>query len=120
MKLVLLALALISLGVVSMFYEVYGEEKTHDYNFTDYIEPEEKFITCTNNDDCFKFKGSVCPAEAGGVELCINKNFVQEYNSVLEYMAGSCMVTECPQVCLTTNRTCECIENKCTLSGESN
>ena len=119
MKYILLSLALLSLGAVSVFHEIYAEKESYEYSFTDYIYPEEKFVQCTSTDDCFKFRGSVCPAEAGGVEMCINKNFVQEYNSVIEGNAGSCMVNECPQACLTTNRTCECINNRCALTGES-
>jgi hypothetical protein len=118
MKFVLISLVIISLGVVSLFHELYVEDESYEYSFTDYVNPEERFVLCSSNDDCFKFKGSVCPAEAGGVETCINKNFVQEYSSVIEDNAGACTVNECPQICLTTNRTCECIDNRCVLTGE--
>jgi hypothetical protein len=120
MKIVLISLLLISLGLVSLFHEFYAEEKVYEYNFTDFIEPEEKFTACTSSDDCFKFKGSACPADAGGVETCINKNFVQEYNSEIQDLAGSYNVNECPQLYLSTNRICECIDSNCVLTGETN
>ena len=120
MKAVLLSLVLVSMGLASLYYTFQGKEKAYDYNTTDFIEPEEKFVVCGNDDDCFKFKGSACPAEVGGVEICVNKNFVQEYSSTIEGLAGSCNVNECPQVSLSTNRTCSCIDSKCSLVGELN
>ena len=117
MKAVYISLALIGLGVASLLYKV-NDEKVYSYNITDFIEPQERFLTCNNVDDCFKFKGSACPADRGGAEVCINKNFVQEYNSIIEDQAGMYYVTQCPNISLSTNVTCDCVDNRCSLSGE--
>ena len=116
---VLISIALLSVGSVFLADGLFSNEKTYDYMSTDFIEPERSFITCSNVDDCFKFKGSACPAEVGGIEVCINKDFVQEYTSIIENKTGLQIEIECPQVDVSTDMACSCIENKCLLVGES-
>ena len=116
MKAVYVSLALIGLGVTSMFYELSGNAKVYNYNITDFIQPSEKFLACDTADDCFKFRGSACPADMGGVETCVNKNFVQAYNSQIEESAGLYVVTDCPNVSFSTDMTCTCTNGRCMLS----
>jgi hypothetical protein len=116
--------AVIAVGLIVIIQEFYSsaKEKVYQYSPTDYIEPEERFLVCTNNtnsnstaDECFKFKASACPAEMGGIEMCINKNFIQEYNSVIERGAGEHWDLSCPEINMVTDRACDCIDNVCTL-----
>jgi hypothetical protein len=110
------ALALIAIGIVFVIQEfVMKKEVVYEYSYTEHIEPEERFIVCNNVDDCFKFKGSACPATSGGTEVCVGKNFVQEYNSVIEEKTGLNLEIECPEIDLSTDMTCDCIDNRCTL-----
>jgi len=113
----LLLIAVIIAGVIVMVQEFYNpvEENDYKYSATDFIEPNESFLFCYNSDDCFKFKGSACPTDSGGVEICINKNFVQEYNSIIEKFAGKHWERDCPEIDLQTDRTCSCVESKCSL-----
>ena len=115
---VLVSIVLLSIGayfVVDNFY--LGHSKQYEYSTTDFIEPEERFVTCVDVDDCFKFQGSACPATAGGVEVCINKNFVQEYRSIIEDETGILVDIDCPQVDMSTDRECGCILSRCELMG---
>jgi hypothetical protein len=113
----LLLIAIVVVGVIVIIQEFYSpvKEKNYEYSATDFIEPEERFTFCYNDDDCFKFKGSACPADSGGIEICINKNYVQEYNSVIEAAAGKHWERGCPEIYMVTNKTCSCIDSKCSL-----
>ncbi|MBN2202592.1 MAG: hypothetical protein JW700_00165 [Candidatus Aenigmarchaeota archaeon] len=112
----LISIMLIAIGIVFVIQELsVKEEEKYEYSYTDYVEPEERFVACDDVDDCFKFKGSACPANMGGVEVCVNKNFVQEYNSVIESKTGLTLEIECPEINRTTDMTCACINNKCAL-----
>lgn len=118
-KMILLSIGLITVGTLYLIGGSFSNEKTYDYTSTDFIEPDEEFVLCDSEDDCFKFRGSACPAEAGGVEVCVNKNFVQEYSSEIEGKVGLQIEIECPQADMSTRMECGCVENKCTLVGES-
>ena len=117
MKQIVLLLTIIFVGVMFLIQEFYvpGIENDYQYSSTEFIEPDETFVLCDNDDDCFKFKGSVCPPDSGGVEVCVNKDYVQEYNSVIEGLAGNHIETVCPEIYLVTDRECKCIDNKCGL-----
>ena len=71
----LLIVAIFVVGLIVIIQEFYNPVKENNYKYsaTDFIEPNESFIFCYSDDDCFKFKGSACPADSGGVELCIIK-----------------------------------------------
>ena len=115
---VLVSIVLLSIGtyfVVDNFY--FNHDKQYEYSTTDFVEPEEKFLDCDNVDDCFKFQGSACPPTSGGVEICINKNFVQEYRSTIEEKTGILVDIDCPQVDMSTDSECGCILNRCELMG---
>ena len=116
-KIILILILIITIGTLLLIQEFYipREEKNYKYSPTEFIEPNENFIFCYINDDCFKFKGSACPADSGGIETCVNKNFVQEYNSVIEELAGRDLERGCPEIYLVSNKICGCIENKCVL-----
>ena len=116
-QITLVLLTIIFVAVLFLTQEFYmpKTENEYQYSSTDFIEPDESFVICDNNDDCFKFKGSACPADLGGTEVCINKDHVQEYNSLIEGCAGNHIELNCPEICMTTDRECKCINNKCTL-----
>ncbi|MFH0928772.1 MAG: hypothetical protein V1818_00250 [Candidatus Aenigmatarchaeota archaeon] len=114
---VFISIILIVIGIVFVIQEFsMKEDEKYEFSFTDSIEPEERFVACDNVDDCFKFKGSACPAYAGGTEVCINKNFVQEYNSVIEEKTGLNLEIKCPGTDLSTDMICECIDKRCVLT----
>lgn len=111
-----IAVIIASLSIIFFAQDFYNpKKKVNQYNFssTDFIEPAENFIKCYEDDDCIKIKGSACPPSSGGVEVCVNKNYFQEYISQIDRAAGNEAEVVCPQVYLVTNRTCGCIENKC-------
>jgi hypothetical protein len=114
----LVLIVMIVFGVLIVVQEIYipQRETFYEYSATDFIEPEERFTFCYIDDDCFKFKGSACPADSGGIETCVNKNFVQEYNSEIEEKAGKHWERGCPEIYMLTNKTCQCIDNRCTLT----
>ncbi len=113
--LILTAVAIVGVIVIVQEFYCAAEEKVYEYSATDFIEPDERFTFCDIDDDCFKFKGSACPIDSGGVEVCVHKNYVQEYNSVIEEAAGKHWERGCPEIYMVTNRTCSCIDNVCTL-----
>jgi hypothetical protein len=118
MKQITVALStIIFIAIVLLIQEFYVPQRyvKYEYSSTDFIEPDESFVTCDTDDDCFKFKGSLCPADSGGTEVCINKDYVQEYNSVIDGLAGKHIENVCPEIYLVTDRECKCVDNICSL-----
>ena len=116
-KIILILIIIIIVGVLLLIQEFYIPQKGMNYKYspTDFIEPTQRFIFCYVNDDCLKVKGSTCPPESGGVETCVNKDFMQEYNTMIEELAGKHWEIGCPEIYLVTNKICSCIDNKCVL-----
>jgi len=114
---IFLALLFIIIGLVFLIQEFYAPTKNVKYKYskTDFVEPSEEFITCYQGADCMKIKGSACPPNEGGAEVCVNKNHFQEYISGIDEKAGKQEEIICPQVYLVTDRQCECIDGKCEL-----
>jgi len=117
MKKIILSLIVIIIGVSFLIQEFYTPQKETNYKYspTDFVEPSERFIFCYIDDDCLKVKGSACPPESGGVETCVNKDFMQEYNTMIEGLAGRHWELACPEIYLVSNKTCNCVENRCIL-----
>jgi len=105
------------LSVIVFVQKVYvpGNKVQYKISTTDFVEPSEDFIRCYEDTDCIKIKGSACPPSEGGVEVCVNKNYFQEYISQIEKQAGNEAEIVCPQVYLVTNRTCGCVQSECSL-----
>jgi hypothetical protein len=114
---IFLAFLFIIIGLVFLIQEFYVPNKNVQYKYstTDFIEPSEEFITCYQDTDCIKIKGSACPASEGGAEVCVNNNHFQEYISGIDEKAGKQEEIICPQVYLVTDKQCKCIEGKCKL-----
>jgi hypothetical protein len=114
---IVIGILIASLAVIFFVQNAYDPRKKTKYEFssTDFIQPAENFIKCYEDTDCIKVKGSACPPSSGGVEVCVNKNYFQEYISQIEKQAGSEAEVVCPQLYLVTNKTCGCLENKCNL-----
>jgi len=87
----------------------------YKHSSTDFIEPSERFLKCYEDMDCIKVKGSACPPNSGGTEVCVDKDYFQEYLSEIEKQAGREEEIACPEIYLVTNKTCSCIEDKCVL-----
>jgi len=117
MKKIILILIVIIVGLLILIQEFYTSQKITKYKYspTDFIEPAERFIFCYTDDDCLKVKGSACPPDSGGVETCVNKNFMQEYNSMIEELAGKHWELGCPEIYLVTVKSCACVKDKCSL-----
>ncbi len=114
---IILGLLLIVLAVVFYIQEFYVPIKniSYKYSSTDFIEPPQNFVKCYEEKDCIKVKGSACSPESGGTEVCVNKNYFQEYLSEIEEKAGKQGKIACPEIYLVSNKTCDCIENLCSL-----
>jgi hypothetical protein len=108
---------LIAIGLVFVIQQFYVPSKKvqHRYSSTDFIEPSQDFLTCSQDTDCIKVKGSACPPSEGGTEVCVNKNHFQEYISVIDEEAGSEAEVVCPQLNNVTNTPCGCAAGVCTL-----
>lgn len=114
---IFLAIIFIVLSLIFLIQEFYVPIKkvNYEYSPTDFIEPSERFLKCFEDTDCIKIKGSACPPSSGGKEVCVDKDYFQEYLSEIEEKAGREEEVNCPQVYTVTNKTCDCIENKCVL-----
>jgi len=114
---ILLCLVLLAIGIIFLIQEFYipTENKKYRYSPTDFVQPTDLFIKCDETSDCIKVKGSVCPPETGGIEVCVNKNYFQEYISYINERAGFETDVSCPAVNMVTNKTCGCAENKCVV-----
>lgn len=110
---ILLSLILIVVGLIFLIQEFYlpREEIYYKYSPTDFIEPSEIFIRCYENKDCIKVKGSVCPVTS----TCVNKNYLQEYDSEIEKSAGTPLEADCPGMDIKDNYECFCVNNSCKL-----
>lgn len=82
------------------------------------VGPSELFVACSKTDDCIKVKGSTCQPSKGGEEICINKNYMQEYLSSIETLEGKEWEVSCPNADKTTNRSCSCLNNVCQLVSQ--
>jgi len=82
---------------------------------TYFIEPSNLLLTCYNDDNCIKVKGSACQPSKGGTETCINKNHMQEYLSNIENLEGKEWEVSCPDINNSTNKTCSCVNGDCKL-----
>jgi hypothetical protein len=115
----ILAGSLMAIGAVFMIqqfsYPLREQDREFKFSSTDFIEPNDDFTNCYNTTDCMKVKGSACPASEGGDEACVNKNYFQEYISVIDKLAGHELDVVCPQVYNVTERTCECLNSKCVI-----
>ena len=114
---IILGLVLIVLAVVFFIQESYvpTEKNQYKYSPTAFIEPLERFLKCFEDTDCIKVRGSACPPSSGGAEVCVDKDFFQEYISEIEKKAGREDEVGCPEIYLVSNKTCSCIENTCVL-----
>ncbi len=110
---IILSLSFIILALIFFIQEYYIPMKKVQYKYspTDFIEPSKNFIKCYENSDCIKVKGSVCPVTM----TCVNKNYLQEYNSKIENLAGNLWEAECPEKTITDNYECFCVNNTCKL-----
>lgn len=115
---IFLALLLIIIGLIFLIQQFYvpSEKVWHKYSSTEFVEPPQEFLTCYQDTDCIKVKGSACLPSEGGTEVCVNKNHFQEYISVIDENAGAETDVVCPQVYLVTNRTCVCVSGVCSLA----
>jgi hypothetical protein len=111
----ILAASLLTVGAIVAVQMTYTPAKKDNYTHssTDFIEPDQRFLNCSQSIDCIKIKGSACPTTEGGVEVCINKNHFQEYISAIDAAAGNEAEVACPQVITATDRVCRCIDQKC-------
>jgi hypothetical protein len=119
-KIIIILLVLfVIVALIFMIQNVYTPTKKIQYRYspTDFIEPDGNFIKCYKDDDCIKVKGSACPVGAGGTETCINKNYIQEYNSKIENLAGKEWEVACPSISRTDNYGCACVNNVCELKS---
>jgi hypothetical protein len=114
---IFLALIFIIIGLAFLIQQFYAPSKKvqHKYSSTDFIEPSQDFLTCNQDTDCIKVKGSACPPSEGGTEVCVSKDHFQGYISVIDEEAGSETEAVCPQVNMVTNRPCGCAAGVCTL-----
>jgi hypothetical protein len=104
-------------GSIMLIQQFYSPSRSENYtsSSTELIEPRGEFTKCSDSTNCIKIKGSACPPSEGGVEVCVNKNYFQQYISVIDNKAGSEAGAVCPQIYLATNRTCECVQNECVM-----
>ena len=113
---IFLPIIFIIIGLLFLINEFYVPAKTqYEYSPTEFIEPFKRFVNCFEDKDCIKVKGSACPPSSGGFEVCINKNYFQEYISEIEEKAGKEWEVECPAIYLISNKICDCIESECVL-----
>jgi len=114
---IFLAVIFIILGLILLIQEFYLPSKNVQYKYspTEFIEPSESFLNCFEDADCIKIKGSACPTSSGGVEVCVDKDFFQQYLSEIEEKAGREENVECPEIYLVTDKICNCVEGKCNL-----
>lgn len=96
------------------YFKSFGNEK-YKYPSTYFIEPSDLFLSCYKNDDCIKVKGTACPPSRGGIETCVNKNYMQEYLSNIEVLSGKEWEVNCPNIDSSTTIGCSCIDNVCKL-----
>ena len=115
---IFLSILFISLSLIFYIQCSYDPRKKVQYKNspTDFIEPPKDFINCYEDTDCIKVKGSACPPSQGGIEVCVNKNYFQEYISEIDKQAGPEGEVVCPQVFLVSNKTCGCIGGTCILA----
>jgi len=115
---IFLATLLIILGLVLLIQEFHIPIKNIQYKYspTEFIEPSERFVKCFEDTECIKIKGSACPPSSGGAEVCVDKDYFQEYLSEIEEKAGREWEVACPEIYLISNKTCGCVENKCVLT----
>lgn len=114
---IFLAVLLILLALIFFIQDFYVPIKnvSYKYSSTAFIEPSETFIKCFEDKDCIKVKGSACPPNKGGEEVCVDKDYFQEYLSDIEEKAGREDEVKCSMTYLVTNKNCVCIEGRCTL-----
>ena len=112
-----LAGSMMVVGSIMLIQQFYSPSRNESYttSSTELIEPRDEFIKCSDSTNCIKIKGSACPPSEGGAEVCVNKNYFQQYISVIDNMAGSLADIKCPQVYMVTNRTCGCVNNNCVM-----
>ena len=115
---IILAFLFVILALIFFIQESYIPIKKAQYKYspTDFIEPSENFVKCYEDKDCIKVKGSACPPSSGGTEVCVDKDYFQEYLSKIEKLAGKELEVACPEIYLVSNKICDCIENKCSLA----
>lgn len=119
----LVSVAVIAIASVLYFNNYYYFYKSlsgvkEKYPSTSLVEPSNLFVSCYKTDDCLKVKGSACQPSKGGEETCINKNYMQEYLSSIENLAGKDLEVSCPSIDKTTNRSCSCLNNICQLVNQ--
>jgi hypothetical protein len=112
-----LAGSLIVVGTLIIAEQLYQppREVHHSLSPVEFVEPDQAFTNCDSGADCIKIKGSACPASRGGAEVCVNKNYFQEYISLIDRKAGAEADVMCPQVQMNTSRVCGCVQNKCSI-----
>jgi len=96
------------------YFKSLSSEK-EKYPSTYFIEPSNLFKECHTTDDCIKVKGTSCPPSKGGVETCVNKNYMQEYLSNIETLTDKEWESNCPNIDSSTDRECSCVNNVCDL-----
>lgn len=121
-KIILISIFILSVTILAVItlsnYNIKTiiRETPPKYPSTYFIEPpSEKFVSCYTNDDCIKIKGTACHPSNGGIETCVNKNYMQEYLSNIEILAGKEWEVSCPNINNTTNKDCSCINSICKL-----
>lgn len=88
------------------------------YPSTSLVEPSGQFTSCYSSDDCLKVRGSACQPSEGGEETCVNKNYMQEYLSNIDSLAGKEYEVSCPGINKTTDRSCSCVSDVCQLVSQ--
>ncbi|NIO44574.1 MAG: hypothetical protein GTN36_03415 [Candidatus Aenigmarchaeota archaeon] len=114
---IILGSVFIILAIIFLVQEFYIpiEKNQYKYTSTEFIEPSERFLKCYESTDCIKIKGSACPPTSGGVEVCVDKDYFQEYLSEVEEKAGREEEVVCPEIYLVSDKTCSCLQDKCIL-----
>jgi len=126
-KYLIIILAVVAISAITLsayFTNTYYHYKSlqsevSKYPSTYFIEPSSVlFVECYTVDDCIKVKGSACPPQKGGIEICINKNYMQQYLSSIETLSGKEWEVKCPSMDNSTNKECSCNNNTCKLVSQ--
>jgi len=125
MKKMMIIILIAAIAIVVVFSAPYIANAYYNYKSlqgettkcpsTYFIKPSNLFSSCYKDDDCIKVKGSACQPSKGGIETCINKNYMQEYLSNIDNLAGKEWEVECPSINNTTSKGCSCVNNVCNL-----
>lgn len=98
----IIALILVILLIIFAAYKIIFN--AHEPNNQD----NQNSLSCTKDSDCVKQQTSCCPCNAGGKEVCMNKD------TKLSLICPPSNELICPQVYSCREISCICVEGKCT------